>query len=145
MAKMKRTKGQTTFYKTLHIKLKIDQQEPHSNIGERRCSGRVGSSCSTSVTNRVNLQNTTHTTKDLVTRTSLKHWWTRVLWKGRQFLLNIGELMCSGRVGSSWSISVTCGVNLQNTTHTTKDRSTRTTLKHWWTQVLQKGRQFLIH
>jgi len=29
MAKRKSTKGQTTIYKTLHIKLKIKQQEPH--------------------------------------------------------------------------------------------------------------------
>ena len=29
MAKRKRTKGQSTIYKTLHIKLKIEQQEPH--------------------------------------------------------------------------------------------------------------------
>jgi len=29
MAKRKRTKGQTTIYKTLHKKLKIDQHEPH--------------------------------------------------------------------------------------------------------------------
>ena len=29
MAKGKRTKGQSTIYKTLHIKLKIEQQEPH--------------------------------------------------------------------------------------------------------------------
>jgi len=29
MAKRKRTKGQTTFYKTLHRKQKIEQHEPH--------------------------------------------------------------------------------------------------------------------
>jgi hypothetical protein len=29
MAKTKRTKGQTTIYKTLHRKLKIEQQEAH--------------------------------------------------------------------------------------------------------------------
>jgi len=29
MAKRKRTKGQTTIYKTLHRKLKIEQHEPH--------------------------------------------------------------------------------------------------------------------
>jgi hypothetical protein len=68
MAKMKRTKGQTTIYKTLHRKLKIDQQD----IGELRCSVRVSSSCSTSVTRRVILQNTTHTTKDRSTRTPFK-------------------------------------------------------------------------
>ena len=27
--KRQQTKGQTTIYKTLHIKLKIDQHEPH--------------------------------------------------------------------------------------------------------------------
>jgi len=31
MVKWKRTKGQTTIYKTLHIKLKIEQNEPHNN------------------------------------------------------------------------------------------------------------------
>ena len=29
MVKRKRTKGQTILYKTLHIKLKIEQHEPH--------------------------------------------------------------------------------------------------------------------
>jgi hypothetical protein len=31
MAKSKRRKGQTTIYKTLHRKLKIEQHEPHKN------------------------------------------------------------------------------------------------------------------
>jgi len=36
--------------------------------------------------------------------------------------------------------------NLQNTTHKTKDRATRTTLKHlWWKQVVRKGEQILLH
>jgi hypothetical protein len=29
----KRTKGQTTIYKTLHRKLKIEQHGPHLNLG----------------------------------------------------------------------------------------------------------------
>jgi hypothetical protein len=32
-------------YKTLHRKLKIEQQKPCKNIGYLMCSGRVGSSC----------------------------------------------------------------------------------------------------
>jgi len=31
MTKRKSTKGQTTIYKTLNIKLKIEQHEPHYN------------------------------------------------------------------------------------------------------------------
>jgi len=49
MAKRKRTKGQTTIYKTLHRKLTIEHHEPG---GEPRCSGRVSSSCSTGGTRR---------------------------------------------------------------------------------------------
>jgi len=41
--KEKRTKGQTTIYKILHEKPKIEQYELYQN----RCSGRVSSSCST--------------------------------------------------------------------------------------------------
>ena len=33
MAKGKRTKGQTMIYKTLHRKQKIEQHEPHENLG----------------------------------------------------------------------------------------------------------------
>jgi hypothetical protein len=33
MAKRKRTKGQTTSYKTLHRKLKIERHEPHKKAG----------------------------------------------------------------------------------------------------------------
>jgi len=33
MTKTKRTKGQTTIYKTLHRKLKIEQHEPHKKPG----------------------------------------------------------------------------------------------------------------
>jgi hypothetical protein len=43
MAKSKRTKGQTTIYKTLHSKLKIKQHEPYKINGEFMCSGRVHS------------------------------------------------------------------------------------------------------
>ena len=39
----------------IHIKLKIEYHEPNKNRSELRCSGRVGSSCSTSGTRRVNL------------------------------------------------------------------------------------------
>ena len=44
--KKKRTKGQTTIYKTLHRKLKIDQHELTTNWIEIRFSGRISSSCS---------------------------------------------------------------------------------------------------
>jgi len=33
MAKRKRTKGQTTIYKILHIKLNIEEPEPHQKPG----------------------------------------------------------------------------------------------------------------
>jgi hypothetical protein len=33
MAKRKRTRGQTTIYKTLHTNLKIEQHEPHLKPG----------------------------------------------------------------------------------------------------------------
>jgi hypothetical protein len=33
MVKRKRTKGQTTIYKTVHIKLKMEQHEPTKNRG----------------------------------------------------------------------------------------------------------------
>ena len=39
------TKGQTTLYKTLHKKLKIEQHEPTNTGGKLRYSGRVSSSC----------------------------------------------------------------------------------------------------
>ena len=39
----------TMIYKTLHIKLKIEQLDPTKNKGELMCSGRVKSSCSSSV------------------------------------------------------------------------------------------------
>ena len=37
----------------IHIKLKFEKHDPTKNQGELRCSGRVGSSCSTSATRRV--------------------------------------------------------------------------------------------
>jgi hypothetical protein len=56
MAERKKTKGQTTIYKTLHRKINIEQHEPHQKSGgELRCSGRVNSSCSTNGTRRVTL------------------------------------------------------------------------------------------
>ena len=55
MAKRKSTKGQTTIYKT-YIKNKDRvTRAPIKTGGELRCSGRVGSSCSTSGIRRVNL------------------------------------------------------------------------------------------
>ena len=64
MAKGKRTKEQTTIYKTLHRKQKIEQyKNPTKNTGgggggggvggELRCSRMVSSSCSTSATHRI--------------------------------------------------------------------------------------------
>jgi hypothetical protein len=43
-AKRKSSKGQTTIYKTLHGKLKIDKHEPHKKKSEPACSGRDNSS-----------------------------------------------------------------------------------------------------
>ena len=51
----KRTKGQTMIYKTLHRNLNSSNANTHKNRGELRCSGRVGSSCSTSGTRGVPL------------------------------------------------------------------------------------------
>jgi hypothetical protein len=47
---LKRIKGQTTIYKTLHTKLKTNNNK---TVVELRCSGRVSRSCSTSGTCRV--------------------------------------------------------------------------------------------
>jgi len=49
------TKEQTTLYKTLHKKQKIEQHEPTNTGGKLRYSGRVSSSCSTRGTRRVTL------------------------------------------------------------------------------------------
>jgi hypothetical protein len=46
MAKRKRTKGQTTIYKTLHRKRKIE----HTSPTKPGCFGRVSSFCSTNYT-----------------------------------------------------------------------------------------------
>jgi len=43
VAKRKMTKGKTMIYKTLHRKLKTEQQQPHTKL----CDFRVKSSCST--------------------------------------------------------------------------------------------------
>jgi hypothetical protein len=45
MAKYKGTKRQTTVYKTIHRKLKIEQHKPTKTQGDLRYSGRVDSSC----------------------------------------------------------------------------------------------------
>ena len=54
MVKRKRTKGQTTIYKTYKTKDRVTRT-PLNTGGELRCSGRVSSSCSTNDTRRVNL------------------------------------------------------------------------------------------
>ena len=54
MIKRKGTKGQTAIYKTQKSKDRA-RRIPLNTGGELRCSGRVGNSCSTSSTHRVNL------------------------------------------------------------------------------------------
>jgi len=55
MANRKSTKGQTTIYKHTHKTKDRVTRTPLKTRGELRCSGRVGSSCSTIDTRRVNL------------------------------------------------------------------------------------------
>jgi hypothetical protein len=55
MAKRKRTKGQTTSTKHTHQTKDRVTRTPLKTGVELRCSGRVGSSCSTNGTRRVNL------------------------------------------------------------------------------------------
>jgi len=50
MTKRKRTKGQTTIYKHTHKTKDQVTRTPLKTEGERMCSGRVSSSCSTSGT-----------------------------------------------------------------------------------------------
>jgi hypothetical protein len=50
MAKRKSTKGQTKIYKHTHKTTDRVTRTPLKTEGERMCSGRVGSSCSTSGT-----------------------------------------------------------------------------------------------
>ena len=50
---MQLPKGQTTFYKTLHKKIKDRAPRTPKSGGELRCSGKVSSSCSTCVTRLV--------------------------------------------------------------------------------------------
>jgi hypothetical protein len=58
MTKRERKKGQTTIYKTSHIKLKLKIRESNfKNRGELRCSRRVNSSCFTCDTSRVTVGN----------------------------------------------------------------------------------------
>ena len=57
--------GQTTIYKILHRKQKIEKHEPDKGRGELRCSGRVSKPCSTSDTRRVTL----------VTNSVISHEW----------------------------------------------------------------------
>ena len=51
----KKYKGTNNDLQNIHIKLKIELHEPIKTEGELRCSGRIGSSCSTSDTRRVDL------------------------------------------------------------------------------------------
>jgi hypothetical protein len=52
-------KRKTMIYKTKHRKLKIlSNTNPTKTGDELRCSGRIGSSCSTSGTRRITLVNT---------------------------------------------------------------------------------------
>jgi len=53
MAKRERTKGQTMIYKTRHRNLMLEQ---HERGCELRCSGRVSSSCSSSGTSGVTIE-----------------------------------------------------------------------------------------
>ena len=55
MAKRKSTKGQTTIYKDTYKTKDRVTRTPLKTGGELRSSGRVGSSCSTSGTRRINL------------------------------------------------------------------------------------------
>jgi hypothetical protein len=55
MAKRKSTKGQTAIYKNTHKTKYGVTPTPLKTGDELRCSGRVGSFCSTSGTRRVNL------------------------------------------------------------------------------------------
>jgi hypothetical protein len=55
MAKRKSTKGQTRSTKHTHRTKDWVTRSPLKTEGELRCSGKVGSSCSTSDTRRVNL------------------------------------------------------------------------------------------
>jgi hypothetical protein len=58
MAKRKSTKGQTRSTKHTYKTKDRVTRTPLKSEGELRCSGRVGSSCSTSDTRRVNLVTT---------------------------------------------------------------------------------------
>jgi len=51
----KRTKSETTFYKTLHRKLKIKQHEPHLKPGLNSCVPECRSSCFKCGIRRVNI------------------------------------------------------------------------------------------
>jgi hypothetical protein len=80
----KSTKGQTTIYKTYKTKARVIRT-PLKPEGEPRCSGRVGSSCSTSGTRRVNLVTNTVISrergKDLEVFTSGTYPWSFVVIK----------------------------------------------------------------
>jgi hypothetical protein len=75
MSKRKRTKGQTTIYKTLQRKLKIDQRETIlKSWGEFRCSGRV---CSSWLLNYMSFQSIVWPwvfLMNVITETHLVYW-----------------------------------------------------------------------
>ena len=80
-ARGKKTKGQTTIYKTLHRKQKIEQYESGSG-----CSGRVGSSCANSCTH-------------LVTNPVISHEWTK---DRATLVLAMNELKIEQHLISPW-------------------------------------------
>jgi hypothetical protein len=55
MAKRKKGKRQTTIYKILQSKIKMDQQKIPKTEGEHVCSGRASISCSNSGDHRVTI------------------------------------------------------------------------------------------
>ena len=83
----KRTKGQTMIYKTLHRNLNSSNANTHKNRGELRCSGRVGSTCSTSDTRRVNLVTNPVTSHDRG-KDRMSGWTTYVIHPGIFFIEN---------------------------------------------------------
>jgi hypothetical protein len=55
MVKRKKTKGQTTIYKTYTQNKRSSNTNPTKTGGELRCSGMINSSCFTNGIHRVNL------------------------------------------------------------------------------------------
>ena len=149
--------------------------------GELMYSGRVGSPCSICGTCRVILVTNRWWTHVLRTsRQSLIHMWHLCYSCYKPvvnscapdelavsppyvalvvlFLLQTGgELMCSGRVGSPWSICGTCVILVTNRwwTHVLRRVGSVCSIcgtcrvilatNRWWTHVLRTSRQSLIH